>query len=402
MSILYKRHRVRKAADGLEVGDPKKDKKGDPEYDYSAIENSYKSLNEELTKTKDPDKKEAISSRMVALKVAMQNIKHYYKYGKEYGSYYNTPGVQAGLTIAAEGKDWLQNWIRDPEYRKRLVKLRGTTVLDDASGWVGEKTGLFEGTDQAGDWADKVIKKGLDNIDNTRVYINPENPTHSMDVANDIFKTTSNSDRMNHIAMRKPSLQGAANRAAKAIIITNNIDSKDISSVLSHELTHSSGLDLFYNRNLLGISDLRRRVNTRLRVKYGPGSKYVKDSFGLTGYTTPDGGIQTDLDSIYANVGYKNSKLINYIDSSEEVYPRIMNIRYMGNFKPGEMVTQGMLDKVKEKYREELFDLYSDEQILEMLNTFASNDPGAPRDITTQGTRVARKGLKFQRRGLLY
>jgi len=391
MALIYNRHRVRKAQVGLATEDKTK-------YDFKAIQKSYDSLNEELRHTKDPKKKEAISSKMVALSQAVKSIKHYYKYGEDYGSYYNSPGVQEGLYDTDGAQDWLDNWIKDPEFKRRLENNIGPSPIDSFTKLFGT------GTNYTGEKADKIIQGSLDNLNRTKIYINTTNPNHSKDTATELFNTSSASDRSHHNYLsNSKTLKGQFIGDKDAVVVTNNTAKSQIGSVLSHELTHASGLDDFYIPYLPEDSKLRSDVNTKLKKKYGPGAGYIGKGWGRNyAYTTGNSSIQSDIDSVNVNVGSINAQLLDYVDKSEEVYPRLMNIRYVGGFEPGEIVTQEMLDKVKGSYHEDLFRVYSDEQILHMLNTFAANDNSAPRDITTQGTRVARTGLKFRRKGLLY
>lgn len=87
-------------------------------------------------------------------------------------------------------------------------------------------------------------------------------------------------------------------------------------------------------------------------------------------------GHASDLDQFFQPLAPKytiNPKLQDYFQTGE-AWPRIMEIRYNLNKKPGEPVTKEELNKAKEILPNNLiWQAYDDLEILEMLNKWVSN-----------------------------
>jgi hypothetical protein len=78
----------------------------------------------------------------------------------------------------------------------------------------------------------------------------------------------------------------------------------------------------------------------------------------------------------------KTDKSTGYDYSPSEVHSRVMDIRHKYDIKPNEVITKERLKKIKEdnyssffgKYREDLFNNWSDDGIIYLLNTLAQNN----------------------------
>lgn len=71
-----------------------------------------------------------------------------------------------------------------------------------------------------------------------------------------------------------------------------------------------------------------------------------------------------------------NKGMVDYINGSDEVYPRIMKIRFQNNLQPGEVIDKKKMESIrKTSGSDPLFEIYDDNQIMEFLNKLADKKP---------------------------
>jgi hypothetical protein len=249
-----------------------------------------------------------------------------------------------GVNIPNE-KRWLKSWISHPMFLKKLIA----------------------NTDIKEEEAKSKIKGFLKNIDNVKVE---EIPWSGGSVKGRTIKNTDNDD--------------------KKIEFFQNVTR----GVPAHEFTHASGLDdlLKYFNNIEYKSNKVSRQNEDA-AKKALGKNY-EDYELWQGFTTkPFLNRKEKLSDLWnnnkmprtINVGERNfnpnydfndPKFVDYINGTEEVYPRIMNIRFQNNLKPGEIVTPEKMKSIrKTSEADDLFNIYDDEQIMQFLNTLAKKKP---------------------------
>jgi hypothetical protein len=213
-------------------------------------------------------------------------------------------------------KDWTKNWYNDPKTKERLVKNVGM-VEDDSMLTKGLNTlirPLLSEDGRREDIASTYQQEAVNKIDKTRALYGL-NVTEAYSNSSDLYQqqrkiTGLGLDPENNMGMWDPS---------NDVISVNEKYGEDEARVTAvHEYTHATGLD-------------------SLMTPMVPDSKF---------------------------------------QSKREVYPRIMQMRYLGGLKPGEKVTPEKLLEIKMKSNneEEFFRSFSNEQIIEMMNTMASNN----------------------------
>lgn len=77
-----------------------------------------------------------------------------------------------------------------------------------------------------------------------------------------------------------------------------------------------------------------------------------------------------------------NKGMVDYINGSEEVYPRVMKIRFQNNLQPGEVIDKKKMEYIKKTSGSDpLFEIYDDNQIMEFLNKLADKKTGVSNKV---------------------
>jgi len=133
----------------------------------------------------------------------------------------------------------------------------------------------------------------------------------------------------------------------------------------THELGHVSGMD-----------DIMQPV---IKEKYGTPIEAIQKKYNLPyneainkayNITEEDGLIGEGL----REGAKKHFSDLSGMNGKTELYPRIMEMRRIMGVKPGQKIDSKLLQKAKDNMSDNsMFKAYTDEQILDMLNTLAAN-----------------------------
>lgn len=271
-------------------------------------------------------------------------------------------------------KKFIQDWFNHPETKKRLESNLKTFPHNKFS--------------NAGDFI-----KDINNNLNTVKTVYSENPKDTMDGLIKYYSEknpTFNKETIEQLAINDFKERGGSyDEEAHTVLV--NVPIKHNQAIAPHEYTHSTNTDKYFVNHLKNSTKFDE-VNSNFEKLYGTGINYDtnKGLYSLKSKTT-EPTLQKNIDeltrgfgndigtnfSVTAKLGKMgvDTKELGYINKSVEVYPRLMSIRRVGNLVPGQIVNKEMLAEIKAKMpQEKLFNYYSDEQIIEMLNTFADNN----------------------------
>lgn len=271
-------------------------------------------------------------------------------------------------------KKFIQDWFNHPETKKRLESNLKTFPHNKFSN------------------ADDFIKDINNNL-NTVKTVYSENPKDTMDGLIKYYSEknpTFNKETIEQLAINDFKERGGSYDEETHTVLVN-VPIKYNQAIAPHEYTHSTNTDKYFVNHLKNSTKFDE-VNSNFEKLYGTGINYDtnKGLYSLKSKTT-DPTLQKNIDeltrgfgndigtnfSVTAKLGKMgvDTKELGYINKSVEVYPRLMSIRRVGNLVPGQIVNKEMLAEIKAKMpQEKLFNYYSDEQIIEMLNTFADNN----------------------------
>ena len=265
-------------------------------------------------------------------------------------------------------KQWLNNWMDHPEFKKRL-----SNDYNDI---------------ESGKPIDDFIKSSKDKLNSTNyiyagdISSNDEKVQQLMPHYKEIYSDSSEEELKNIIKNDILLKQGTNFPQYSKIFQFTPINNSKTTPV--HEFTHSTNLDDHYRKRAEEskyYTDLKDKMDKRFNgyLDYYPSNPYKGypgqfrfETFGENSKLWDEEKLEKSINQYDNNLDISNFK---YIEQSTEVYPRIMEMRYIINAKPGEIFDQDKLNEVKKLMpNEELFKYYSDDQVINMLNTFASNN----------------------------
>lgn len=242
-------------------------------------------------------------------------VKRYARPDYELDPLVEDPANQAPPS-AAEQKQWMIDWLSNPETQKRLANnLSGgplnspNPIVNAAGNWLNQKSAEF---------ALKTAKSNLGTV--KEVW--PSTPQlrdhliaayHGGGTRPDAY--TSNDSNIIVMLSKEPGIH-------------------------IHELTHASGLD-----NLMGYGLDSRDIP--------PVNESVLRSLVRTHKVPAD--------------------IPDYLRQRHEIYPEVMNLRYTNHLRPGQVVTPEMMDSMDMRHNN-LKRIFTKEQIRQMLNTLAQNN----------------------------
>lgn len=233
---------------------------------------------------------------------------------------------------AARSQEWMQNWFNNPETQRRIDRL------------VPENAQMSSGTQNVRGHM-KGFGQDVTLIDDeTRTILNAENAA------------------MNRNNPGYSSVHYPQHRVEGSIAFPNQtvLDPKQINNLESatiHELTHSAAPSEFINA---------ATTSTTLgRTSTSPG---VKGTDIFRRHLTPQAKSAEDMyQQGIRNTGWADA---GYMSDPTEQHARIMQLRHMGNLKPGQQVTASTIENLrnqnfralgsgKEVVEDQFFDIYS-------------------------------------------
>tara|TARA_R110000822_G_scaffold73853_18_gene177658 strand:- start:4029 stop:6500 length:2472 start_codon:yes stop_codon:yes gene_type:complete len=251
------------------------------------------------------------------------------------------------------GYNFLNNWVNDPEFEKRLNK--NVKDFEPRRSGLDGLVGQLFGEDSPEERAQKLKKGTLDQFKSNKTFSPGAIPSRA-DVGykkqrefnknaeefSDRYSKAAGEDKYSKL-VREVTSSGIHYPHNNTNYIAPSHNKEGMNSTYVHEKTHSTPLDNYYS------------------YKLESGNVISKEYDALVTEGTPEA--MDKLDAL--------TKKSKYLNNSTEVYPRLMEIRYENNIKPGEIIDDTKLKKIKEK-GSRLFEIYDDEQIKTMLNTLAS------------------------------
>lgn len=129
----------------------------------------------------------------------------------------------------------------------------------------------------------------------------------------------------------------------------------------THEFTHAMGID--------------DNLSKYMKDNYGTPAKAIQDKTGKPFKESIAQEFSIDDTTSFGRQKVQNTiEHSRYMSGNGELYPRIMEMRKVLDVKPGDVIDDAHIKRLKTETDNPLFKYYSDEQIKEMLNTLASND----------------------------
>lgn len=258
---------------------------------------------------------------------------------------------------AARSQEWMQNWFNNPETQRRIDRL------------VPENAQMSSGAQNV-----RGHMKGFG---------------HDVTLIDDETKALLNSENaaMNRNNPGYSSVHYPQHRVEGSIAFPNQtvLDPKQINNLESatiHELTHSVAPSEFINA---------ATTSTTLgRTSTSPG---VKGTDIFRRHLTPQAKSAEDLyQQGIRNTGWADP---GYMSDPTEQHARIMQLRHMGNLKPGQQVTASTIENLrnqnfralgsgKEVVEDQFFDIYSSpSRMADMFNTLPGLAPIAGGALAT-------------------
>jgi hypothetical protein len=291
-------------------------------------------------------------------------------------------------------KSWLFNWMSNPEYNKRLAKnLKESNINTGKYDYSDYFDSKFRGDEYYRNKANELTEGAKKQMLRAKVFT-PKSEVDDYDFKDKYINEFSTNDdfQKNNLVYSLYTNSGFYNPLKNQIFLQQDIDP----GTAVHEFTHATGLDkLISNISKPGNKILKE--NELLKKKYN-----VRDI--RTGYDNVKGKVNSILPNWLENrqVEINPDELTispetrSYINQSEEIYPRIMDLRYRGGVKPGQIINKKNFKNIKSKTIDDaIFRVYDDNQIIEMMNKFAYND-----NIQQQYTAKNGTEMKYYQEGL--
>jgi len=266
-----------------------------------------------------------------------------------------------------EQKKWIRDWMENPEYEKRLSE--NLEEHNDSKDFGMKKVPLTispfsYGKDFWDDEAEEIKTKAINKLKSTRTLHSPE---ESDKLAGELSKVLSDNkkyQKKDELILTR-GVTGANMGDLKAVYINGQRGSGSKQSTAVHEYTHSTDMDKKYAEMIDLPQDFIDKAGELGDLRNSFGRYYIAD---------PNDKYKTliDEDELFEKIGYDKEET-KYIGGTSEVYARLMSIRYENDIKPGEKITKEKLQEMKENSSERLYKIYSDDEIVNMLNKFADS-----------------------------
>ena len=248
--------------------------------------------------------------------------------------------LNQGAIVGKPAQEWLNNWVQDPEFTRRMNKIFPNKPSDFKKAVQGSRTANRNNREANVEAIESRIPKLVTDINNSKFLYN-ENTDVNQSLLNSYLGTLNKSDRAYVQDELKKNPQGFTDTNDNIIIANPNGYSPE--SVALHELIHK---------------------NT---FKTNDGSERLSDLFLNKISNPPTEKMDADFDQ-------------------SEVYPFIMQMRYDNQFEPGEEITPERIKQIRESGpKNHLFKYYDDTKISKYLNTLASNQTQAPMQYAARG-----------------
>lgn len=293
----------------------------------------------------------------------------------------NSP-INKGDEMAEEGRQFLEYWMNSARFKNKLKEniLEADSLERDPryQGFIDQY--LFDIDEDT----ERVREEALEALNETAVYgndISSKDKDKLSKAYQDLYGETDGSREV-----RERLVYGLHNSEGNAVWLNRREDGIPI-----HELTHSTDLDglmskiapnsKIYNETLDTFKQRypdREDLNLSLGGLRGPNVGGLVRSFGILPPRYKTVANKEDIENVLDSLSKRDGKNydiggLRYMNSSKEVYPRIMSIRKRANLKPDEVIDDERMEEIYERTKdgEELYRYYDKEQVKEMLNKFA-------------------------------
>lgn len=307
-------------------------------------------------------------------------------------------------------KQWILNWMGDPEFNKRLLN-NVETYEDKHIKGKGKKFAGFNNEKRAETFTNNALER-------LKTVKQVEYPSYAA------FREEAGSP--NSKAFYQPG-DHTIHYPSPNLSYQQPEDKQAIKSSKVHELIHASQLDQL--QKIVPAPEILNNVRKELEIELGykfkqgydgtlqiesSGSfnaekfkkaRAIVEKYGLT----PN--LDVDINSYNSSnpkdmEKYKrimDTQYLNYLNGDQEAYPRIMSLRYKYDIKPGQIVDDKLFEQMLKDHKSGvnenmLFNYYSKEQIKRMFNELADNK-GSSKDPNTN-LQYAKYGGSLKKYGL--
>jgi hypothetical protein len=290
--------------------------------------------------------------------------------------------INKGREELKGSKDFIGNWIKSDRFKKKFKE--NLTEIDnnrDDPKYKGWYDNLTKNT------VEEDVKKNknaaLNNLSTVIPFSNKNNREDRRKLSDEFSEITNETKEAK--ARREWMTAGTYDNSSHSLFVLD-----DHENTATHEYMHSTRLD----RHLKSIAPQSDKVNKvlkglNLKGDFKIAKGYFSDNPFVYKYDTyrekylnhsPVSTKQVQEQLKKEGIDLND---INYLEQSNEVYPRLMTFRKKYNIKPEDVIDD---KKVEEIYKGEgdngLFKLYSKKQVKEMLNKFANTEKKKQKNTT--------------------
>lgn len=275
-------------------------------------------------------------------------------------------------------KQWLENWINHPEFQKRLAN--NLREINQKKFFLHQDIPysfpFTYGSDYWKQKANEEKEKGLKNLKSVKeFYAEGYEPNINLAVKYAKGMYPKNKEQAKNQALELLYVsKGQFSPSDKSLFINSEYADK---STPVHEYTHSTYLDHLL-KPLIPQAEKVTEEYKRLE-KLNPGFKITYDIYGNPILSNHDSKGFFDKTKYINDESLKKQMTIpiediKYLNKSQEIYPRIMELRYENYIKPGQIIDKKSFQKIKKTSgSNSIFDLYNDEEIIDLMNKLAKN-----------------------------
>jgi len=290
--------------------------------------------------------------------------------------------INKGREELRGSKDFIGNWIKSDRFEKKFKE--NLTEMDnnrDDPKYKGWYDNLTKNTVEEDVKKDK--NTALKNLSTVIPFSNKNNREDRQKLSDEFSEITN--ETKEEKAIRELTTAGTYHPFSHSLFVLD-----DHENTATHEYIHSTGLDK-YIKSIAPQSDKVAKVLKGLNLKgdFKIAKGYFSNNPFVYKYDTYRekylNHSPVSTKEVQEQLKKEGIDLhdINYLERSNEVYPRLMTFRKKYNIKPEDIIDD---KKVEEIYKGEgdngLFKLYSKKQVKEMLNKFANTEKNKEKNTT--------------------
>ena len=269
--------------------------------------------------------------------------------------------------------EFLKNWFGSGEFKKRLTQNIADADASSTKSWLTKN--VFQDTPEKR--ATELQKKTARSLAATKLFSTDSDVYNRIDELSKEYAKLNN-ETEHGTRYREVMTAGQFNPSRGIGWLDTYKDIDKMKGTYVHEKTHGTPMDDFYS-NKGEKSKKFKEAEAALKRRYGEDFNLVlqrgwlgNSIFGKKDKTFLDKAVYLSDEDLAKAVSEQQQEKFKYLERSTEVYPRLMYLRYKGNLKPGQIVDDEMIEELS-KTKDDIFRIYSKEQVKNMLNTYADN-----------------------------